>query len=538
MSREILVCCDLMCLAKGAENVADSLLAAAKGADLVVKPLVKKVGCQGFCEKGPMVTILPDNITYYQVMPEDAGDIIENLGGEPVQRLLHVNPDGQAVRSMQENPFYAAQKKVALRNTGRINPASIQDYLEQGGYEGLKKALSVKPKAVINEIAISSLGGRSGSGFPVRIKWQGCFDAVGKTKYVICNADEGDPGAFMDRSIMDGDPHSVLEGLIIAAYAVGARNGFIYIRDEYDTSVTRIQMAINAAKEKGFLGNNIFNSGFDFDCEIIRAAGSYVCGEETALIESIEGKSGIPRKKPPFPAVKGLWGCPTIINNVETLANVPYILTHGGEAYARLGVENSAGTKVFSLVGKVKNRGLVEIPMGSMTLRQLVFDVGGGIRDGRKFKCIQTGGPTGGFIPEQLLDLPLDFTSIKASGSIMGSGGMIVIDDTTCMVELTRYFLSFLAGESCGKCTPCREGLRCMLEILQRVTEGKATTEDLDLLEELAYATQASVCLLGSSAGNPVMTTLKYFRDEVEAHIKHRSCSAGVCEGLVNVKKA
>jgi len=537
MAREILVCCDLMCLAKGAEKVADSLLAAAKDNDIVVTPLVKKVGCQGLCEKGPMVTIKPDNITYYQVKVEDAEEIIASLDAEPVARLLHVNPDGKAVRSMEENSFYAAQKKITLRNTGQISPESIEEYIAQGGYGGLKKALAVTQQEVISEMAISGLGGRSGSGFPVSIKWQGCFEAVGKTRYVICNADEGDPGAFMDRSLMEGDPHSVLEGLIIAAYAVGAHKGFFYIRDEYPISVSRVQTAINAARAKGFLGGNILDSGFDFECEIVRAAGSYVCGEETALIESIEGKTGTPRKKPPFPTQKGLWGNPTIINNVETLANVPYILTHGGAEYARLGVQNSAGTKVFSLVGKVNNRGLVEVPMGSMTLRQLIFDIGGGIRDGRQFKCIQTGGPSGGFIPDQLLDLPLDFASIKASGSIMGSGGMIVMDDTTCMVDLTLHFLSFLAGESCGKCTPCREGLRCMLEILQRVTKGQAEMEDLDVLEELAYASQASACVLGASTGNPVLTTLKYFREEFEEHIKNKSCPAGVCNALVTEQK-
>lgn len=532
MSKDILVCCDIMCLSKGAEEIADNLISASKDKNVNIKPLVKKVGCQGLCAKGPMVTIMPDNITYYQVQPEDAEDIIASLDREPVERLLHVNSDGKAVCTMQENEYYFMQKRIVLRNVGLIDPSVIDDYINQNGYKGLKKALSIKQKQVIKEIEISGLRGRSGTGFPVKVKWQGCYEAIGKTKYVICNGDEGDPGAFMDRSIMDGDPHSVLEGLIIAAYAVGANKGFLYIRDEYNTSIDRVQAAIEDARAKGFLGQNILGSGFDFDCEIVRAARAYVCGEETALIESIEGKTGMPRKKPPFPTNKGLWDKPTIVNNVETLANVPYILAKGGAEFAKIGVKSSTGTKVFSLVGKVKNPGLVEVPMG-ITLRQLIFDIGGGIKNG-KFKCVQTGGPSGGFIPAKHLDLPIDFDALKASGSMMGSGGMIVMDDSTCMVELARYFLSFLAEESCGKCTPCREGLRCMLDILQRITKGEAEIEDLVILEDLAYASQASLCVLGATTANPVMTTLKYFRDEFEAHIKNKECPAGVCEALAN----
>ena len=533
MTREILVCCGTGCLANGSQLVVDALINASAGSEVKIRPYVKKTGCNGFCENGPIVTIRPDNIAYYKVRPEDAQEILGSIGGHPVTRLLYKNDAGESVQSREENPFYAAQHKIALRNTGLIDPAAMSDYLSCGGYEGLKRALSIGSDLVIDEIKKSGLRGRGGAGFPTARKWRSCADASGDEKYMLCNGDEGDPGAFMDRSILEGDPHSVLEGLIIGAYAIGANYGFFYIRDEYALALTHMEQALNDARRHGYLGKNLLGSGFDFDCEIVRGGGAFVCGESSALMTSIEGKVGEPRVKYIRSVEKGLFDKPTVLNNVETLANVPYILSHGGETFASMGTENSKGTKVFSLVGKVNRTGLVEIPMGA-TLRHLIYDIGGGIKDGAKFKGVQTGGPSGGCIPEALLDLPVDFETLKANGSMVGSGGMIVLDETTCMVELARYYLKFLAGESCGKCTPCREGLRCMLDILTRVTGGKADMEDLTLLEDLAYTSgQASLCELGKTAANPVISTLKYFREEYEAHIRHKKCPAGVCSALI-----
>lgn len=537
MNREILVCCGTGCLANGAQAVVDAFSAAISGdGSISVKPAVKKTGCNGFCENGPIVTIHPDNITYYKVRPADVSEIIKSLDGAPVERLLYRDDSGNAVCSREENPFYAAQYKIALRNTGRIDPSSIQDYLDRGGYKGLEAALSMSPEEVIGQIETSGLRGRGGAGFPTGRKWRSCREVPSDIKYMLCNGDEGDPGAFMDRSILEGDPHSVLEGLIIGAYAIGARYGYFYIRDEYGLALSHMEEAIASARRSGFLGKNILGSDFHFDCEIVRGGGSFVCGESSALMSSIEGKPGEPRVKYTRSVEKGLFDQPTVLNNVETLANVPYILVHGGASFAKLGTEGSKGTKVFSLVGKVNRTGLVEVPMGA-TLRHLIFDIGGGIRDGGKFKGIQTGGPSGGCIPEELLDLEIDFDTLKANGSMMGSGGMIVMDETTCMVELSRYYLSFLAGESCGKCTPCREGLRCMLDILTRITEGHASMKDLDLLEDLAYTTkEASLCELGRTAANPVISTLTWFRDEYEAHIREHRCPAGVCTALIRYR--
>ena len=537
MNREILVCCGTGCLANGAQAVVDAFSAAISGdGSISVKPAVKKTGCNGFCENGPIVTIYPDNITYYKVRPADVSEIIKSLDGAPVERLLYRDDSGNAVCSREENPFYAAQYKIALRNTGRIDPSSIQDYLDRGGYKGLEAALSMSPEEVIEQIETSGLRGRGGAGFPTGRKWRSCREVPSDIKYMLCNGDEGDPGAFMDRSILEGDPHSVLEGLIIGAYAIGARYGYFYIRDEYGLALSHMEEAIASARRSGFLGKNILGSDFHFDCEIVRGGGAFVCGESSALMSSIEGKPGEPRVKYTRSVEKGLFDQPTVLNNVETLANVPYILVHGGASFAKLGTEGSKGTKVFSLVGKVNRTGLVEVPMGA-TLRHLIFDIGGGIRDGGKFKGIQTGGPSGGCIPEELLDLEIDFDTLKANGSMMGSGGMIVMDETTCMVELSRYYLSFLAGESCGKCTPCREGLRCMLDILTRITEGHASMKDLDLLEDLAYtAKEASLCELGRTAANPVISTLTWFRDEYEAHIREHHCPAGVCTALIRYR--
>lgn len=534
MNREILVCCGTGCLAKGSQAVLDRFDSEAGSFDAEIKPYVKKTGCNGFCENGPMVTILPDHITYYKVRPEDVRDILRSLGGEAVERLLYKDDEGKPVHAREQNPFYAPQVKIALRNTGIVDPGCIDDYLDRDGYKGLKKALSLTPEEVIWEVEQSGLRGRGGAGFPTGRKWHSCFEVSSDIKYMICNGDEGDPGAFMDRSIMEGDPHSVLEGLIIGAYAIGAKKGFLYIRDEYGLALAYVQAAIDEGRKRGYLGSDILGSGFDFDCEIIRGGGAFVCGESSALMSSIEGKVGEPRVKYIRSVEKGLFDQPTVLNNVETLANIPYILTHGGEEYAKLGTEGSKGTKVFSLVGKVKRTGLVEVPMG-ITLRDMVFHIGGGIPGEKRFKAVQTGGPSGGCIPESLMDLAVDFDSLKANGSMMGSGGIIVMDETTCMVELARYYVKFLSEESCGKCTPCREGLRCMLEILTRICEGKGELSDLELLEELGRAAAAaSLCELGKTAANPIMSTLNYFKEEYIEHIINKRCPAGACTRLIH----
>lgn len=538
--KTIRVCCGTGCLANGSLRVAEAFeqQIAALGADLQVECSVKKTGCNGFCENGPLVTILPDDIAYYHVSPADVADILEKTlkNGETVDRLLYKNDQGERVRSQMDNPFYAPQMKIALRNIGRIDPGNVQDYIEQGGYEALKKALTMKPEEILDEIDASGLRGRGGAGFPTGRKWRTCAGYDVFPKYVACNGDEGDPGAFMDRSILEGDPHSVLEGLAICALAVGAEEGFFYIRDEYSLAVQNIRAAIRAAEDAGFLGDHVMGTDRKLHFQVVRGGGAFVCGESTALMASIEGRVGEPRAKYIRSVQRGLWDHPTVLNNVETLANVPYILTHGGAAYAEYGTEGSKGTKVFALVGKVKRTGLVEVPMGA-TLRHLIYDIGGGIQGDRPFKAVQTGGPSGGCIPESMLDLPVDFDTLKEYGAMMGSGGMIVMDDRSCMVEVARYYVQFLCGESCGKCTPCREGLKQMLQILTDICEGSGSMEDLDLLEALAETMEdSSLCALGKSAPNPVMTTLKYFREEYEAHILESRCPAGVCTKLTTFR--
>jgi len=531
--KTIRICCGTGCLANGSAAVAAEFerLIAETGAQAVV---VKKTGCNGFCENGPLVTVLPDEISYYHVKVADAAEILEKTvqNGEPVERLLYRDGAGNPVLSQKDNPFYAPQMKIALRNIGKIDPASVEDYLAAGGYEGLKKALAMTPDEILREVEESGLRGRGGAGFPTGRKWRTAAGYDVFPKYVACNGDEGDPGAFMDRSILEGDPHSVLEGMAICALAIGAEEGFLYIRDEYALAVHNVREAIKAAEARGILGDNMLGSGKKLRLSVVRGGGAFVCGESTALMASVEGRVGEPRAKYIRSVQRGLWDHPTVLNNVETLANIPYILVHGGADYASVGTEGSKGTKVFALVGKVKRTGLVEVPMGA-TLRHLIYDIGGGIQNDRPFKAVQTGGPSGGCIPESMLDLPVDFDTLKQYGAMMGSGGMIVMDDRSCMVEVARYYVSFLCGESCGKCTPCREGLKQMLNILTGICEGRGTMEDLDLLEALAETMQdASLCALGKSAPNPVLTTLKYFRSEYEAHIKEHRCPAGVCSKL------
>ena len=536
--KTIRVCCGTGCLANGSRLVAEEFEKQLEKLQVEAKVdcEVKRTGCNGFCENGPLVTILPDEIAYYHVKPENVEEIIEKtvIGGEAVEKLLYKNDQGQRVMSQAENPFYAPQKKIALRNIGKIAPCSVEDYKACGGYEALKKALSMTPEEIIAEMNLSGLRGRGGAGFPTGRKWESAASYDVTPKYVACNGDEGDPGAFMDRSILEGDPHSVLEGMAICALAIGAEEGFLYIRDEYSLAVNNIKEAISAAEEAGILGDNMMGSGRKLKLQVVRGGGAFVCGESTALMASVEGRVGEPRAKYIRSVQKGLWEKPTVLNNVETLANVPYIILHGGANYASVGTDRSKGTKVFALVGKVKRTGLVEVPMGA-TLRHLIFDIGGGIQNDRPFKAVQTGGPSGGCIPDSMLDLPVDFDTLKEYGAMMGSGGMIVMDDRSCMVEVARYYVQFLSGESCGKCTPCREGLRQMLAILTDICEGKGKIEDLDLLEELGEMMQdASLCALGKSAPNPVLTTLKYFRDEYEAHILEHRCPAGVCTKLTS----
>ena len=483
-----------------------------------------------------MVRILPDDITYYKVKPADAAEIVVQTveQGLPVTRLLAKNDAGQPVTRREDNPFFAPQVKVALRNVGIISPASVEDYVNRGGYSALKKALTMTPDEIITQVELSGLRGRGGAGFPTGRKWRTAAGYDNFPKYVVCNGDEGDPGAFMDGSILEGDPHSVLEGMAICALAIGAETGFLYIRDEYALAVAHIQEAIANAEAAGILGDHILGSDKKLKLSVVRGGGAFVCGESTALMASVAGRVGEPRAKYIRSVQRGLWDQPTVLNNVETFANIPVILDRGGAEFAKLGTEGSKGTKVFSMVGKVKRTGLVEVPMGA-TLRHLIFDIGGGIQGDRPFKAVQTGGPSGGCIPEELLDLPVDFDTLKSHGAMMGSGGMIVMDDRSCMVEVARYYVKFLSEESCGKCTPCREGLRHILAILTDICQGKGQLSDLDLLEELCHTlADSSLCALGKSAPNPVLTTLKYFRQEYEAHILEHRCPAGVCTALTS----
>lgn len=533
----ILVCCGTGCTANGGREVFQAFASKLKDhPEMELRPVIKATGCNGWCEKGPLVKLLPRDITYCSVAPQDVDEIVEKtlLEGVLIKRLLYRDPQSKEfLHSHHQTDFYRKQHKVALRNIGEIDPGQIEDYLQRQGYQALKKALQeMSGQELIDAIKAAGLRGRGGGGFPTGSKWQACKNAPGEQKYIICNGDEGDPGAFMDRSIMEGDPHTVIEGMILGAYAVGASQGYIYVRDEYDLAVVYLRKAIADARGQGYLGNNILGSEMSFDIELVRGGGAFVCGEETALMASIEGRTGEPHDKYIFPTEKGLWGKPTVINNVETWANVPVIVLHGAQAFAAVGTDGSKGTKVFSLVGKVVNTGLVEVPMGT-TLREIIYEIGGGMLKKRSFKAVQTGGPSGGCIPASLLDLPVDFDSLAQAGSMMGSGGLIVMDDHTCMVEVARYYVNFLAGESCGQCTPCREGIRALLEILTGICKGEGKLEDLDLLEDISFTMQeASLCALGRTAPNPVLSTLRYFREEYLEHIERRRCPAGVCRDL------
>ena len=500
---------------------------------------VIQTGCFGLCAKGPIVIIRPEDTFYAMVTPDDCEEIITThiIEGKKVERLLCRDVDDTLVDRLDELNFYKKQKRIALKNCGVIDPENIDEYIAFDGYKALEKVLTgMSPDDVIKEISESGLRGRGGAGFPTGKKWEFTKLAQGDQKYVVCNADEGDPGAFMDRSILEGDPHCVIEAMMIAGYTIGADKGYIYVRAEYPIAVQRFGKAIESAREYGILGKNIWNTGFNFDLEIRLGAGAFVCGEETALLESIEGRRGQPRLKPPFPANSGLWQKPTLINNVETYANITKIILNGAKWYSSIGTEKSKGTKVFALGGNVNNIGLVEVPMGT-TLREIVFDIGGGIPNGRKFKAAQTGGPSGGCIPAEHLDTPIDYESLGAIGSMMGSGGLIVMDDSKCMVNLAKFYLGFTVEESCGKCTPCRIGTRRMLDILNKITEGNGETEDLEKLEKLAVnIKKASVCGLGQTAPNPVLSTMKYFKDEYEAHVKDKKCPANECKALANIE--
>ncbi len=528
----VLVCCGTGCTSSNSHIIMEnfSKFVAEKGLEKEID--VVKTGCFGLCAEGPIVVIYPEGTMYYRCTPEDVEEIVNEhlVKGRKVERLLKTgNPDS--------NPtdFYSKQMRIALRNCGRINPDKIEEYIAHDGYQALCKILSTKrdPAEIISEIKESGLRGRGGGGFPTGMKWDFAAKVQNDTKYVCCNADEGDPGAFMDRSILEGDPHTIIEAMTIAGYCIGAHQGYVYVRAEYPIAVERLSAAIDQAREHGFIGQNIFNSGFDFDLDIRLGAGAFVCGEETALMRSIEGKRGNPTPRPPFPAVKGLFGKPTILNNVETYANIPVILNKGAKWFASVGTEKSKGTKVFALGGKVNNVGLLEIPMGT-TVREIVFDIGGGIPDGKKFKAVQTGGPSGGCIPASLLDTAIDYDNLVAVGSMMGSGGMIVMDEDTCMVDIAKFFLEFTVDESCGKCAPCRIGTKRMYEILTRITDGTGTLDDLQALEDIAVSLKnGSLCALGQTAANPILSTMKHFRDEYVEHVVDKKCRCGVCKDLL-----
>jgi len=539
----VFICAGTGCVANGALPIIEKF----KELGLDAKPLGEKekmtavpTGCHGFCEQGVLVVIPDLHVTYVKVKLEDVEEIVGShiMGGEPVERLLYTDPKTQKhVFKNEDITFYNRQTRVCLANCGHVDPENLQDTLSLRGYEALNKVLEENnPQAVIETITNSGLRGRGGGGFPTGRKWMFTKMAQGDKKYVVCNGDEGDPGAFMDRSIMEGDPHKLLEGMAIAGFAVGADEAYIYVRAEYPLAVKRLKVAIQQAEEAGFLGKNIMGTDFSFIIHIKEGAGAFVCGEETALIASIEGERGMPRPKPPFPANKGLFGKPTLINNVETLANVPPIILKGAEWFSSLGSDKSKGTKTFALTGEVNNTGLIEVPMGT-TLREIVFELGGGIRGGKKFKAVQIGGPSGGCLTEEQLDIPMEYDALIAAGAMVGSGGLVVMNEDTCIVEVARFFMNFTQNESCGKCVPCREGTKNMLAILEKITQGKAEPKDLDILEELAYIVKdASLCGLGKTAPNPVLSTLKYFRDEYEAHILEGRCPAHVCTALKKIE--
>ncbi len=532
------VCAGSGCTAAGAEDVLAALRKSLEKHGLQEKVDVKSTGCHGFCEKGPVMIVWPEGTFYNGVGAGNANDIVASVadGHKPVEKLLYTDPvTKQKVHKEDEVPFYAHQQRVLFGNNGRIDPKNIEDYLRVGGYKAVAKVLeTLTPEKVVENITKSGLRGRGGAGFPTGVKW-GLARKNGKDgeRYIICNADEGDPGAFMDRSLLEGNPHSVIEGMIIGAFALGAKEGYVYVRAEYPLAVKHLAIALAQAEELGFLGDDILGSGLRFRVNIVQGAGAFVCGEETALIASIEGKVGEPHPRPPYPAQKGLFGKPTIINNVKTWASVPQIVNRGHEWYSAIGTEKSKGTMVFSLVGKINNTGLVEVPMG-ITIRKMIEEIGGGVPNGKQFKAVQIGGPSGGCIPASLIDLPIDYEELVKAGSMMGSGGMVVMDENTCMVDVARYFMEFLEDESCGQCFPCREGTQRLREILERICQGKGTEEDLALLEDLSWMIkETSLCALGQTAANPVMTTVRYFKDEYLAHIRDHKCPAKVCRELI-----
>jgi NADH:ubiquinone oxidoreductase subunit F (NADH-binding)/(2Fe-2S) ferredoxin len=536
--KHILVCGGTGCTSSHSNKIIEKLNEALKENNIDYARVIR-TGCFGLCAKGPIVIVRPEDTFYAMAKVEDAKEIVEShiRDGKVVERLLCKDIDDSVVHSLDELNFYKKQHRVVLKNCGLIDPENIDEYIAFDGYKALEKVLtSMSPDEVVKEIKASGLRGRGGAGFTTGQKWEFAKNSIGDIKYVACNADEGDPGAFMDRSMLEGDPHAVVEAMAIAGYTIGSNKGYIYVRAEYPIAVHRLQIAINQAREYGILGKNIFNSGFDFDLEIRLGAGAFVCGEETALMESVEGRRGEPRTRPPFPTDKGLFGKPTLLNNVETYANVTQIILNGAEWFASIGTEKSKGTKVFALGGDINNVGLVEVPMG-ITLREIVYDIGGGIPNGRSFKAAQTGGPSGGCIPSKYLDTPIDYENLTAIGSMMGSGGLIVLDDSTCMVNIAKFFLDFTVDESCGKCPPCRIGTKRMQEILKRITSGKGKEGDIEKLEKLALnIKRSSLCGLGQTAPNPVLSTLKYFRDEYEAHIKDKKCPAGECKEMTLVK--
>ena len=533
----ILVCGGTGCASSGSQEVQKAFHEELEKRNLDKEILVVQTGCHGMCEMGPIVVIYPEGTFYCRVQASDVTEIVQEhlVKGRPVPRLLYTAPeDASKVPFYKDIPFYGKQHRIALKNCGYINPDNIEEYIARGGYEGLGKALTtMTPAQVIEEVKISGLRGRGGGGFPTGLKWSFAAKSPGPKKYVICNADEGDPGAFMDRSLIEGDPHAIIEGMMIGAYAIGADEGYIYCRAEYPLAIERLKTAIAQAEDFGLMGADILGTGFNFTLHIKEGAGAFVCGEETALMGSIEGRRGMPMPRPPFPAVHGLWGKPTNINNVETWANVPQIIVNGGSWYASMGTEKSKGTKVFALTGKVKHTGLVEVPMG-ITLREIIFDIGGGILNDKKFKAVQIGGPSGGCLTEAHLDLPVSYESLTGAGAIMGSGGMVVMDEDNCMVDVAKFFLEFTQRESCGKCVPCREGTKHMLLLLEKITSGRGTMEDLTTLEQLAdMVKEMSLCGLGQTAPNPVLTTLRYFRDEYEAHIRDKRCPSHACTALL-----
>jgi len=533
----ILVCGGTACESAKSDKIYKNLLNECERQGCKVNTQIVKTGCFGFCEQGPIVKVLPEDSFYVHVQPEDAEEIIAEhiVKGREVSRLLYDKSKSKVRAKIEEIDFYQKQVRVVLRNCGVINPENINEYIARDGYAGIERALfELSPDQVIEELKKSGLRGRGGAGFPTWLKWNFTKKVESDEKYVVCNADEGDPGAYMDRSTLEGDPHSILEAMTIGGYTVGANYGYIYIRAEYPLAIHRLKIAMQQAREYGLLGKNILDSGFDFDIEIRLGAGAFVCGEETALIRSIEGERGMPTPRPPFPATHGVFGSPTVLNNVETWANIPVILQKGGDWLARIGTSDAKGTKVFALTGKIRNSGLVEVPMGT-TLREIVYDIGGGIANGKEFKAVQTGGPSGGVITKEHLDTPIDYVHLQELGSIMGSGGMIVMDEDDCMVDIAKFYLGFIVEESCGKCAPCRVGGRTLYNILDRITKGEGELEDIDKIESIGHAMQkASLCGLGQTASNPVLSTLKYFPDEYKSHIKDQRCPSGKCKQLIS----